>query len=175
MYTEEFLRSSQLFRTSSTETLQKVLANCTRFHEFQADQIVLKQGDKAGFLYLILSGEVSVYRLMSFPPSSHQRLIRIGILQTGAHFGESAIKDRFIRVSASVIASSHTTLLAITPSEFLEFFDAPAKAVVLNPNRFISDDEIRSVMKKKLDWTTHRSRLIKKEFSKPNHFYRALL
>jgi diguanylate cyclase (GGDEF)-like protein len=110
----ELLRSIPLFASFTAEQCTQFIAHSID-QKFPSDHIIIRQGDTAGMVYVILSGHVRV--LESVPDSSMQ--LSLGELGPGQIFGESGVlRDR--PRSSSVITLERTRCLAIPPEEFLE-------------------------------------------------------
>lgn len=104
----------------------KTIQACATRKIYQAGERVFSEGDAADYIYLVESGQVSIF-IQKF--SSREE---IQILGAGEHFGEMAVffKDRR---TASVEAIEHTVLLSIGKEAFLSLLKtAPALAERVN-------------------------------------------
>lgn len=83
-----------------------------RLSKVKAGEIILKQGDKGGFAYMIEVGEVDIS--IALPSGAHQHVGRRG---TGAMIGEMALIDDSPR-TATVSALTDCTLVEISREDF---------------------------------------------------------
>ncbi len=88
---------------------------------FDANQIVIKEGDNSQDIYLVLSGALSVVGNVELEDT---RKVRPGVSEMGAGdvFGELALFDEQPR-SASVMTISNTELAVINGELFMQFLD----------------------------------------------------
>lgn len=87
------------------------LASQGRISEAMPDEIIVREADPADSMYVILSGEVRVYK--SDPDGTQ---IEIATLTTGSFFGEQALLEQGVRSA---------TVSCITPCEFF-ILDQPS-------------------------------------------------
>lgn len=91
------LRNVSLFTLMGRGDLRK-LARLCREHDYADGQIITREGDMDGRLFVVVSGEVRVVKGLGV---EHEReLARLG---PNSHFGELALVDNFQR-TASVLA-----------------------------------------------------------------------
>lgn len=95
---------------------QKLLANKMTKMDFQADKIVIEQGDVGDRLYVILKGKVSVTKKNKDVPRAE-----IAILGSGEVFGEIAIV-RSIPRTARITTLEPCTFLTINAQDFLNVY-----------------------------------------------------
>lgn len=95
---------NDLFKGLSPEQLV-VLADYVKSQEFEAGEIVFKEGDKGKRIYLIVSGEVSIFR--------EEQRFRLNTLSPGDSFGAMALLNNIPR-SASVMTIKPSQLCYIT-------------------------------------------------------------
>ncbi len=103
-----FLKGVDLFKNIAGEELSHI-AQITDEVEFDAQQLIFKEGDQGDAMYLITDGKVKVH-------SGERVFAELGQKQC---FGEMSILDAEPR-SASVTALSELTLLKIQREDFTE-------------------------------------------------------
>lgn len=79
--------------------------------EFQANEIIFKQGDSGYGFYFIFSGSVNIYA--NHNPQSGDQGDFIIKLEKRQYFGEMGLLEEFNRRSATVMAAENTVLLGI--------------------------------------------------------------
>ena len=100
------LERVELFSNLSLEQLEAI-QNLAREVSFLADEVIVRQGDPGGELYLLLEGEVEVFLDYDTPhPKSRARLSPV------SYFGEMAIFDDRER-AATVVATQPCRLLVL--------------------------------------------------------------
>jgi len=102
----EFLSRVSIFSLMKKGDLSRI-AKLTRHHLFHKDDVIIREGERDGRLFFIVSGEVEIIKGLGSRNQRH--------LQTfGPHsyFGEMALIDNLVR-SASVIATKDTQLLSL--------------------------------------------------------------
>ncbi|HUQ07656.1 MAG TPA: cyclic nucleotide-binding domain-containing protein [Kofleriaceae bacterium] len=114
------LRTTPLFTLVPEEHRPALLA---RFHPLHADsgQAIVRQGDRAGGLYLIVLGAVEVVRKVG-----ERRAVVLATLGEGAYFGEMSLLSGEM-ASASVVAAGPCELAVLPPRDFYDL-------VAQNPN-----------------------------------------
>lgn len=95
---------------------QKLLASKMTKMDFQADKIVIEQGDVGDRLYVILNGKVSVSKKNKDVPRAE-----IAVLGPGEVFGEIAIV-RSIPRTARITTLEPCTFLTINAQDFLNVY-----------------------------------------------------
>jgi signal transduction histidine kinase len=121
-----FLRNIPFFRTLSDEDIREIMRYC-RETEFPARSVIFKEGDRADRFYIIMSGEVEVWKDFDSPDSDI-----LAVHGEGKLFGEMALVDDLPR-SATVVSRTDTRMLFINEDEFqriLEENAAVALAIV---------------------------------------------
>jgi CRP-like cAMP-binding protein len=111
------LRTTPLFHLVPEDQRPALLA---RFHPLHADsgQAIVRQGDRAGGLYLIVLGAVEVVRKVG-----ERRAVVLATLGEGAYFGEMSLLSGDM-ASASVVAAGPCEL-AVLPAR--DFYDLVAQ------------------------------------------------
>jgi CRP-like cAMP-binding protein len=100
----DFLATVSLFSHLKKRDLRK-LAKLSRQEVFQKGDVIVREGDRDGRLYIVLTGAVEVIK--NFSKDQEQTLRTLG---PNSYFGEMALIENYIR-SASVVAKTQTTLL----------------------------------------------------------------
>jgi len=106
MNKEDFLAKVSIFSLMSRRDLQRI-AKLARYHLFQKGDVITREGDRDGRLFIIVSGEVEVIKNLG---NKNQR--RLNTLGPHSYFGEMALIDDLIR-SASVIAKKDTRVISL--------------------------------------------------------------
>ena len=104
-----------LFRPLTRDQLQLLAARASE-QVFETGRVIIRQGDRAGHVLLILSGRVRVIEAL---PDSPQLEMFLGEIGPGEVVGELAILSERAR-SASVIALERTRCLVLPQEEFLQ-------------------------------------------------------
>lgn len=81
---------------------------------FAPGELIIRSGEPADHLYLLVRGEVSVVVVLA-----SDRLMRLSTLSPGMTFGELAVVDRGVR-SADVRADGHVECYALSMEAFDE-------------------------------------------------------
>ncbi len=107
------LRTTPLFSLVPEDQRPALLA---RFHPLHADsgQAIVRQGDRAGGLYLIVLGAVDVVRRVG-----ERRAVVLATLGEGAYFGEMSLLSGEM-ASASVVAAGPCELAVLPPRDFYD-------------------------------------------------------
>lgn len=130
------LPPTPLFSSLTPGSLRSLVEKVT-IQVYQAGERIVKEGDPGNALYVVVEGEVVVYR--EGPP--RRELARLG---EGAFFGEIAVITRFPRTS-SVEATCETTVLEISTEVIGDVIDEyPEVLKVLL--RFFRDRLINSLV-----------------------------
>lgn len=82
-----FLQNIPIFQNLSVDELGEIAA-ITKTDTFEEDEILFKEGDLGDLAYIVISGEVEIYKSIK---KGNQ--ITIARLQKGACFGEMALFD----------------------------------------------------------------------------------
>ncbi|KPK31374.1 MAG: hypothetical protein AMK69_00525 [Nitrospira bacterium SG8_3] len=102
----EVLAKVSLFSGMKESDLERI-ASLAQSHVFQAGETIIREGDRDGRLFVIVSGEVEVIKALG---KKNERYVRtLGPLN---YFGEMALIDDLVR-SASVVAKGETGVLIL--------------------------------------------------------------
>ena len=107
MTTEEMLAKVPMFQDLPKKSLDRI-AKFVRARNFQAGDVIFKEGEEGVGFFLITAGKVDVVRGGTV----------IASIADGGFFGEMALLDNHRR-SATVKAATDTACLAIMRSDFL--------------------------------------------------------
>lgn len=106
MQEAEFLAEVSLFWFMKKRDLKRI-AKLTKRLVFDTDEIIIREGERDGRLFVVVSGEAEAIRGLD---TDHEKLL--GTLTARSYFGEMAIIDDFVR-SASVVAKTETVVLCL--------------------------------------------------------------
>ena len=102
----EVLAKVSLFSGMKASDLERI-ASLAQSHVFQAGETIIREGDRDGRLFVVVSGEVAVIKGLG---KKNERYVRtLGPL---SYFGEMALIDDLVR-SASVVAKGETGVLIL--------------------------------------------------------------
>jgi diguanylate cyclase (GGDEF)-like protein len=104
-----------LFRSLDRERLLHLVSRASE-HVFAAGHAVIRQGETADYVFVVLSGQVRVVQSTFESPLVGQVLAEIGY---GELFGELSILTDQPR-TATVVAVEHTRCLAFAPDDFMQ-------------------------------------------------------
>src|SRR5438094_363519 len=104
-----------LFRSLDRERLLRLVSRASE-HVFTAGNAVIRQGETANHVFVVLSGLVRVVQSTFESPLVGQVLAEIGY---GEVFGELAMLTDQPR-TATVVAVEHTRCLALAPDDFMQ-------------------------------------------------------
>ncbi len=143
-----YLRQLELFRDTPLEIL-KLYAYLSKKEKFTPGQAIVRQGEPAIGMYLIVSGSVSICETHGDTSYRLQELSANGL----NYFGELALLAKFDWFF-SAWADSETTLLSISREAFQKIMErfplvypqATEKIISLRINRFI--DQTRKFIEK---------------------------
>lgn len=107
------LRRMDLFASLAVAELAAVAAVC-EVQRFGANQVILTEGEVGDAMFLIVSGKVSVSKVVE-----DQCRIELGEMGPGEYFGEMALFDNMQR-SATVMTTEETMVLMLHQREFSE-------------------------------------------------------
>ena len=100
------LAKVSLFSKMKASDLERI-ASLAQSHVFQAGETIIREGDRDGRLFVIVSGEVDIIKGLG---KKNERYVRtLGPLN---YFGEMALIDDLVR-SASVVAKGETGVLIL--------------------------------------------------------------
>jgi CRP/FNR family cyclic AMP-dependent transcriptional regulator len=102
----DLIAKVSLFSFMTKRDLQRI-ANLARHHIFRQGDVIIKEGERDGRLFIIVQGEVEVIKNLG---SKNQK--RLNTLGPTMYFGEMALIDDLVR-SASVIAKDNARLLSL--------------------------------------------------------------
>ncbi len=114
-----FLRNIPFFRTLSDEDIREIMRYC-RETECPARSVIFKEGDRADRFYIIMSGEVEVWKDYDSPEADI-----LAVHGEGKLFGEMALVDDLPR-SATVVSRTDTRMLFINEDEFQRILEENA-------------------------------------------------
>ncbi|HKK48445.1 MAG TPA: HAMP domain-containing sensor histidine kinase [Alkalispirochaeta sp.] len=114
---KDLLRSAYFFRNLDDTVLQAVAERCAAV-QFDQGAIIFQEGDQGDRLFIVLSGEVEVWKHAHAADAS--LLSRYGV---GRFFGEMALVDELPR-SATAVAATSSELLSLQRSAFAELVEA---------------------------------------------------
>ncbi len=147
--TAELLRQFAFLAPFDTQQLEHIAQTAPRARYKTGDTIV-RIGDPSGAMYLILEGEVKVFR----PDTSGEEIL-LTILKSGQVFGELALLSQEPRM-ATVAALTECVFLVIDRRRLIETIaaappDAILKlfAVLGNQLRTVNEREFREIMSKR--------------------------
>jgi ATP-binding cassette subfamily B protein len=105
------IRAIPLFSTLD-DTLLKSLATEFMAEYYDANQVIVNQGERGDKFYLIVRGKVAIYTT-----GFEQREVQLGILEDGEYFGEMALVQGGPR-SASVKTLLPSLILTLQNTQF---------------------------------------------------------
>src|SRR6056297_3359795 len=106
-----FLRHVSFFRMLSDQDIRDIMKYC-REEELSPGKVIFNEGDKADRFYIIMSGEVEVWKDYDSPYAD-----LLAVHGEGKLFGEMALVDDLPR-SATVVTRSRTRMFYINEEEF---------------------------------------------------------
>ena len=113
----KLLRSIELFASLCDDEVWDIVRK-DRLLGFGCGDLVVKQGDAGGSMYVILEGHCSV---LIVDPSDEERMVEIAQLNPGTIFGEISALTNDLR-TASVKAVSHLRLQEISQQQIKDLF-----------------------------------------------------
>lgn len=108
-YHDFFKKISVLSSFSDNEV--RLFTKFLHRREFQANEIIFKQGDTGYGFYFIFSGSVNVYA--NYNPQVTDLGEFVIKLEKRQYFGEMGLLEEFNRRSATIVAAENTVLLGI--------------------------------------------------------------
>lgn len=108
-YHEFFKKISVLNSFSDNEV--RIFTKFLHRREFQANEIIFKQGDSGYGFYFIFNGSVNIFS--SYSPQSPDPGEFVIRLEKRQYFGEMGLLEEFNRRSATIVAAENTILLGI--------------------------------------------------------------
>jgi CRP-like cAMP-binding protein len=106
MNNTEFLSKVSLFSLIKKPDLERVARLASR-HLFQRGDVIIREGDPGGRLFIVVSGQVNIMKELG-----GRRERRVRTLGPYDYFGEMALIDDLVR-SASVVAIEPTQVLSL--------------------------------------------------------------
>ncbi len=111
---EQALRTCLLTGELPPDAFQRLL-QAVRIQRFEAGRLIFQQGDLADRFYLLLTGEVKIYRLS---PEGQEKII--DLIQPGQSFAEAVIFAQQLGFPVHAEAVADSELLAIPAQVYLE-------------------------------------------------------
>ena len=102
----EFLSGVSLFSLMKKRDLKRI-AKKAKHHSFEKGDLIIREGDRDGRLFVIISGDVEVIK-----DAGGENERRLGGFRSNNYFGEMALLDDYVR-TASVRAREDTELLSL--------------------------------------------------------------
>jgi CRP/FNR family transcriptional regulator len=102
----EILSKVSLFSLMKKRDLRRI-AKLAHHQSFKKGEVITREGESDGSMFVIISGEVEVIKGMDSP---NEKTLRT--LGSNNYFGEMALLDDFVR-TASVVARRNTQLLSL--------------------------------------------------------------
>ncbi|OAD52387.1 hypothetical protein WN48_01786, partial [Eufriesea mexicana] len=115
-YIYELFTKFRVFKKYS-ERLREILAGVCLYQYLRPGRVIVRQGREAENLYFIISGEVSVSRVVTDRWTGESEVIDMGILNPGDIFGEVALLHEIPR-SATAVSKTTVDLILIPRQEF---------------------------------------------------------
>lgn len=106
MKKEDYLAGVSIFSCFKKQDLQR-LAKKSRYYVFKMGDVIIKEGDRDGRFFILISGKIDVIK--SYGTRKQKRL---RTLPPPSYFGEMALFDDLIR-SATVVAREDITALCL--------------------------------------------------------------
>lgn len=102
----EILSRVALFSLMKRRDLKRI-AKLAKHHSYEKGDVIVREGERDGRLFIIISGEVSVVKDLGGPSEKTLRVLR-----SDNYFGEMALIDDYVR-TASVAADDPTEVLSL--------------------------------------------------------------
>lgn len=102
----EILSRVALFSLMKRRDLKRI-AKLAKHHLYEKGDLIVREGEHDGRLFVIISGHVSVVNDLG---SSSEKTLRV--LRSDNYFGEMALIDDYVR-TASVVANDRTEVLSL--------------------------------------------------------------
>lgn len=103
----EQIAQISLFAMMKKRDHKRIVKGAERL-QFQAGETIIREGEKDGCVYIVLSGQVEIVIGLG---TEHEKVLRVNGPNT--YFGEMAILDNYVR-TASVRCQTRTEVLALT-------------------------------------------------------------
>ena len=122
------LKEISLFAMMEAGDLKKIARHC-QAHEFKDGEVITREGDHDGRLFLLVSGQARVVKDLGGP-----RERQVAQMGPRSYFGERALIDDFCR-TASVLAEGPVRAIALEDWNFREYIHKyPSLAIELLQN-----------------------------------------
>jgi CRP/FNR family transcriptional regulator len=102
----EILSRVALFSLMKRRDLKRI-AKSAKHHSYEKEDVIIREGERDGRLFIVISGEVTVVKDLGGPSEKTLRVLR-----ADNYFGEMALIDDYVR-TASVIAQADTEVLSL--------------------------------------------------------------
>jgi CRP/FNR family cyclic AMP-dependent transcriptional regulator len=102
----EILSRVALFSLMKKRDLKRI-AKLAKHHLYEKGDLIVREGERDGRLFVIISGHVSVVKDLG---GSSEKTLRV--LRSDNYFGEMALIDDYVR-TASVVANDRTEVLSL--------------------------------------------------------------
>ena len=102
----EFLSKVALFSPLKKKDLRRI-AKLASHHFFKKDDVIIREGERDGRVFVIISGEVGVVKDLG---KDTEKVL--AIFKSENYFGEMAILDDYVR-AASVVAREDSEILSL--------------------------------------------------------------
>jgi len=102
----EILSRVALFSLMKRRDLKRI-AKLAKHHSYEKGDLIVREGERDGRLFIIISGEVCVVKDLGGPSEKTLRVLR-----SDNYFGEMALIDDYVR-TASVVANDPTQVLSL--------------------------------------------------------------
>ncbi len=121
----DLLSRVAVFSQMKREDLQRI-ADLAQFRVFHKGDVIIREGDPGGQLFIIVSGKVEIIKGLG---ENNERGVRI--FGPHSYFGEMALIDGLVR-SASVVAKKETQILCLDQLDLRQEIEKyPALAIEL--------------------------------------------
>jgi signal transduction histidine kinase len=114
----ELLKKIDLFGKFSEDAIKIFLKNCNEIL-LSEDEILFNEGISADHMYLILSGQVAIYKSRK----------RIAILEAGDFVGEMSLIESSVRSATAIGLSQETLLIEVSEEKFKNFLTSDPHAM----------------------------------------------
>ncbi|MDQ1333885.1 MAG: family transcriptional regulator, cyclic receptor protein [Thermodesulfobacteriota bacterium] len=102
----DILSGVALFSLMKRRDLKRI-AKLARHHSYDRGDVIVREGERDGRLFVIISGKVSVVKDLGGPSEKALRVLR-----SENYFGEMALIDEYVR-TASVVVDERTEVLSL--------------------------------------------------------------
>ncbi|MZH02605.1 MAG: cyclic nucleotide-binding domain-containing protein [Nitrospinae bacterium] len=130
---KDVLINSPLFKGMSIYQIKKAIL-LSQLHEFKNQEIVIRQGEKTGKMYLVLSGKIDIVR------ENGDKEIKIQTMNPGEFFGEVAFAGEIERI-ATARAIEYSEVISLDSDSIeksLRFYPRIGKKLFENICRILS-------------------------------------